>query len=621
MKSLSGILSLCIFSLSVAAQTGPAGVGATASNCFWVKADAGTSSTVNATAISSWNDQSGNGNNLTQSTTNQQPLYSSNIINGFPAIQFDNVSTTNDKMVGPDSPTLDNTSGYTFFMVSRPQNVDGAARVIVSKRTTVAVDQSFMQFYYTSNNFYTDIQTNNDRYASTSTFAANNNYLIDQLYDGTLAAASRCKTYIAGTLDKTSTETNASVPDNASPIVVGSTDATDPRPFGGYIAEIIIYRKACIDPERIIVDNYLSSKYNISLTANDKYAGDTGGNGNYDFFVAGVGKDATGSSPSFSASTCAGMGISTTGTGFDNGDYILAGNASATNNQQFTDVGGMTGTYNSRWTRIWYIDITNTSANIEVNIEFDMSDGGLGSVTLGPAANYVLLYRAGQTGNWTELATSSSVVGDRVQFTGYTLVNDGYYTIGSKNYNLSPLPIELLNFNAVKNNNKVDINWQTISETQNDYFTVERSKDGINFETVSIVKGSSDSKNIIDYSETDFTPYNGISYYRLKQTDINGKFTYSKMVAVNYHFAEFGLEVFPNPSFGDFKINLSGIENQEVLVVVKDVTGKEYYSKVVVAQKDEEIIAVDMAGTLAPGTYLVMASSLNKLYSKKIIIK
>lgn len=620
MKKLLTLI-LFLLSASIWSQTGPGGVGTSATNCFWIKADAGTSSTVNATAISSWNDQSGNGNNLAQSTANQQPLYTFNLINGFPAIQFDNVSTTNDKMVGPDSPTLDNTSGYTFFMVSRPQNVDGAARVIVSKRTAVAVDQSFMHFYYTGNDFHTDIQTNNNRYQTNTSFSANNNYLIDQLYDGTLAAASRCKTYIAGNLDVTATEANSSVPDNASPIVVGSTDAADSRPFGGYIAEVIIYRKACVDPERIIVDNYLSSKYNIALSANDKYAGDTGGNGNYDFFVAGVGKDATGSSPSFSASACAGLGISTTGTGFDNTDYIMAGNASTSNNQQFTDVGGMTGTNNSRWTRIWYIDITNTSTNINTNIEFDMSDGGIGNVVAAPASNYVLLYRAGQTGNWTELTTATAIVGDRVQFNGVDLVNDGYYTIGSKNASSSPLPIELLSFNAVKNDKKVDISWETATEKFNDYFTIERSKDGINFEAISMVKGSSNSNSFLEYKETDFEPLDGISYYRLKQTDLNGKFTYSRIVSVNYHFENSSLTVFPNPSNGDFQINLTGFENKEVLILVKDIAGKEYFSKVMIAQKEDELIAVDKEGVLPPGVYLVTASSVNALFSKRIVVK
>src|SRR4051812_3052732 len=101
MRSL--VLLLLAFSLSsdVFAQTGPAGVSTSATNVFWIKADAGTSSTVNATAISSWNDASGNGMNMTQTVSVQQPSFVTNVMNGFPAIQFDNNGTAgqNDKMI------------------------------------------------------------------------------------------------------------------------------------------------------------------------------------------------------------------------------------------------------------------------------------------------------------------------------------------------------------------------------------------------------------------------------------------------------------------------------------------------------------------------------------------
>ncbi len=93
-----------------------------------------------------------------------------------------------------------------------------------------------------------------------------------------------------------------------------------------------------------------------------------------------------------------------------------------------------------------------------------MSVGGVGAPSLSTAGNYVLLYRAGQAGNWTELVTANSIVGDRVIFTGYTLLNDEYYTIGTRNYLLSPLPVELVNFNAVKTGKELTITWATASE-------------------------------------------------------------------------------------------------------------------------------------------------------------
>ncbi len=606
-------------------QTGPAGVGSTANNAFWLKADMGTSTTVNGAAVSSWAEMSGNAFNVTQSVAVQRPTYVTSLMNGFPAVEFDNNSTAgqNDMLVGFDSPVLDNTAGYTFFTVTRMKGLDGNAKCIISKRTTIDIDEAFMLFYYTGNSFFLDIDGLGDRFSTTTTFSANTNYIIDVGYDGSLTAASRSKIYEGEVLRKTGSESSSFVPDKTSPLMVGATHATDNRPFNGYISEIIIYRTALNDASRIIVNNYLSAKYDIALAANDKYVGDNNANGDYDREVAGVGKESSGSNNSFASSIAAGLGISVN-SGLDVGDYILAGHATPVNNQITSDVGGMTGTVNARWQRIWYFDVTNTSTVINANIEFDMSDGlPITPLPLGAASDYVLLYRAAQTGNWTELATASAITGDKVQFNNYNITLDGYYTIGTHNYPVSPLPVELLNFNAIKNGSAVDVTWETASETNNDYFTIEKSHDGITFETAGIVHGAGNSTGTISYGDKDYSPYSGISYYRLKQTDFNGHSTYSDIVAVNYYFGDDGISIYPNPAGSDEQLNMSisGLENQEVLVVVRDIFGKEFYSKVIVTTENKQLIAIDPDQKLPAGTYLVIASSNNKLYSKKLIIR
>ncbi|MBL7934273.1 MAG: T9SS type A sorting domain-containing protein [Bacteroidia bacterium] len=610
-------------------QTGPAGIGTSANNVLWLKADAGTSSITNNTPISSWNDQSGNSINVTQTVSVKQPSFATNVFNGFPAISFDNIKTNNDKLTAPDSPILDNTSGYTFFTITRPVSYEAGgndARVILSKRNNVDTEESFMLFHYSNNYLYVDLQTTNNRFNSSSTsYPLGTNCLIDLVYDGSLTSGSRSKLYSSGALIKTAAETSTLIPDNNSPLVIGSTDNGDPRPFGGYIGEIIIYREALNKASRIIIDNYLSAKYNITLSTNDKYAGDDSGNGDYDRDVAGIGQDTimpgsvVGSNLAFSSSAAAGLGISVN-SGLDNGDYIMAGNASASNGQIITDIGGLTGTNNARWQRVWYIDVTNTSTNINTNIEFDMSDGGVNTV-LGTTSNYVLLFRAGQSGNWTELTTASSVSGDKVLFNGINLSTDGYYTIGTRDYTASPLPIELISFNAIMNGNKVDINWTTATEINNDYFVIEKSKNGINFETLTKLDAAGNSTSIINYTDVDLNPYTGISYYRLKQIDFNGTFSYSKIEAVNYKSDNNGISIFPNPTDKEINLILTGLENNEVLVVIRDMTGKECYSKVIVTTENNQLFAIDPEQKLATGTYIVVATSDNRLYSQKLIVK
>ena len=99
--------------------------------------------------------------------------------------------------------------------------------------------------------------------------------------------------------------------------------------------------------------------------------------------------------------------------------------------------------------------------------------------------------------------------------------------------NTTPLPIQLLSFNAVKNNQQVDCKWSTAIEFNNDFFTIERSKDAINFDPIGIVDGAGNSNSILNYSLTDYHPLAGINYYRLRQTDFDGHSTLSEIRSVN----------------------------------------------------------------------------------------
>jgi hypothetical protein len=558
--------------ISPQAQTGPAGVQSSATNVFWVKADAGTSSTTNNAPISSWNDQSGNGINVSQATANQQPLYVANVLNGFPAIQFDNTSTTNDKMTAPDNSLLDNTSGYTFFMVTRPQTVDNNARCIVSKRTTVGVDQSFMHFFFTGGNLYSDIQTTNDRYNTTVSFAANTNYIFTQQFDGALAAASRCRTYVGSNLNVTATESSNFVPDNASPLLIGSTDASDARPFGGYIAEIIMYRTALSAAPRIIVENYLSAKYNITLSANDKYVGDDVANGDYDREVAGLGQESGSASSSFSPATCAGFGCSAI-SGLDNTDYLLAGNNSAANSIITTDVSGMTGTNNSRWQRIWYIDITNTSTNITADLSFDFSAAGLTAPTFGWPQDYVLLYRAGQSGSWTELSTASGFSGDNILFDNTVVTSDGYYTLGTKNFFASPLPLELLELSAKPNIHSIDVFWKTATEHKTDSFSLDYSFDAIHFLPCAKIKAAGESSEQRKYTFTHRVPQSGVYYYRLSAIDQDGSVKSYPLISAET-LPEREWNIHPNPTDDELIIESLQTDASQITIELIDIVGR-----------------------------------------------
>lgn len=113
-------------------------------------------------------------------------------------------------------------------------------------------------------------------------------------------------------------------------------------------------------------------------------------------------------------------------------------------------------------------------------------------------------------------------------------------------YTQSLLPIELLGFTAEPVEKNVLAKWVTASETNNDYFTVERSSNGVTFSEVGKVLSAASSTTIQSYQLLDANPLSGVSYYRLKQTNINGSFTYSKIVAVSI-LENMTVSIYPNP--------------------------------------------------------------------------
>jgi len=143
------------------------------------------------------------------------------------------------------------------------------------------------------------------------------------------------------------------------------------------------------------------------------------------------------------------------------------------------------------------------------------------------------------------------------------------------------LPVELVNFQINKKNNEnVNLIWQTASETNNDFFTVERSIDGEKFNPIGIVKSkNANSTTLLDYAFVDKETPNGIVYYRLKQTDIDGKSKYSKIVSHNYIQTENNIDVnvYPNPSVQKVTIDFNGNKNEIQSICILNVYGEFVY--------------------------------------------
>ncbi|HXD91557.1 MAG TPA: T9SS type A sorting domain-containing protein, partial [Bacteroidia bacterium] len=183
----------------------------------------------------------------------------------------------------------------------------------------------------------------------------------------------------------------------------------------------------------------------------------------------------------------------------------------------------------------------------------------------------------------------------------------GDYTCNASN--VIVLPIELTSFTAKQLNTKTKLEWATASESNNNYFTIERSLDGTNFISISEIKGANNSTTTLDYSVFDEEPAVGINYYRLKQTDYNGKFKYSKVISVNYlsKGASFS-NLHPNPANENINFDLYSPVNTKGNLQVMDITGR------VISEESQNI----SAGNQTIGTTLNALS--NGIYYLKISI-
>lgn len=142
-----------------------------------------------------------------------------------------------------------------------------------------------------------------------------------------------------------------------------------------------------------------------------------------------------------------------------------------------------------------------------------------------------------------------------------TVPNAGFFSPWVVVSASSPLPIELVFFKAKLNNDVVDLTWATAAEVNNNFFSIERSQDGQRFEVISTHAGAGNSTRILNYSSQDPNPLKGYNYYRLKQTDYDGQYSYSEIQTVKYKAGNNGdddqLEIVscgPNPFSGQFSL-------------------------------------------------------------------
>ncbi|MEM6378120.1 MAG: T9SS type A sorting domain-containing protein [Bacteroidota bacterium] len=183
------------------------------------------------------------------------------------------------------------------------------------------------------------------------------------------------------------------------------------------------------------------------------------------------------------------------------------------------------------------------------------------------------------------------------------------------------LPVELAAFDGKISGENIALSWTTLSEVNNDYFEVQRSKDGIDFETIGTVDGKGTTSTISQYLFRDEKPVNGHNYYRLLQMDFDGHFSPSDIISVEYKYDKLDILTFPNPfdqsvsidfRFGNSHANLS---HQEIKIY--DVVGSLVYDKPVLLNNLTVTLDLSM---LSSGTYyLITIDELGGMITQKLV--
>jgi len=183
------------------------------------------------------------------------------------------------------------------------------------------------------------------------------------------------------------------------------------------------------------------------------------------------------------------------------------------------------------------------------------------------------------------------------------------------------LPIELKNFEAAysQEDRVVDLHWTTMSERDNAYFSVEKSVNGSTFYEISMLKGSGNSSSQIDYYTADTDPSFGINYYRLKQVDLNGEFTYSEVKSVNVlpdGMANIMLQ--PNPTTNITDMIYSCKDNETVYLSIYDMKGKLVEYREIISGRGMNYHTIDMVD-YKNGVYFINLVTSFKTYTDKLI--
>ena len=517
-----------------------------------------------------------------------------------------------------------------------------------------------MMEYNESGTYYDGIQFRNlgvnGRFAighlSSNSSNANRNWSENNLpttiaYKGNRGTSSTMSHYENSLLNPTNSVSQCSGPTG---LRFGYKSGNNSSQFKGFLNEFIFFNRDLTTNEMIRIETYLAVKYGITL---DNSGGGTQGdylsttsvtlwdasaNSGYHNNVIGIGRDDNEGllqkqSHSFKdttrlyINTLAASNVANGGSFGSDVSYVMIGDNQGRMCNTATSIAEIPGTCGlfARMEREWKITKTNFAASFNIDLKLNTC-GAPGSVVVSE-----LKFLVDDDGDFSNGGTTCYFNGDGSgivfsyanpvitisNISGAMLANNttNYITIGSTQ-STTPLPMEMASIKANCTDYKTLLSWVTSSETNNNFFTIDRSENGFNFESIALIDGAGNSTSTLFYSWTDENPIRGTSYYRLSQTDFDGQSESFTTQSADCRQNQ-TINVYPNPFSKSLVLDLSSLTTFPISISIMDGLGRVIYSEVITEKTSRQELQI--ANSLLPGTYFLNIRNRHQDLNKKII--
>ncbi len=589
---------------------------------LWLRADYGLKNggvEVSSGAIDEWENYAVNANFSEVTVNNDNPTLVANDKSYQPAVYFDGVDD-NLMKANVDADVLFSDQNNTVFYVVR--RFPKVATEVLAGWENVGAGQRMGYFENRSvGTMRTDVVSSS---VGGTTVIENDNALIVTYNDATTIDI-----YVNGVIEGTTGPVTMTAAGNTGDFTLGCRPVLNAY-TQNYTSEYIVFNTSLSATEIAKVQSYLAMKYSITMndsgggTAGDYLASDgttiwdASESPTYNNQVVALGRDDISSlyikqskneSDSLIAwvDNLAADNNANTGTITNDISYVVMGHDGGLKRATGSSTEMPTG-IKSRFDREWKITNTNFSDAFHLEFEWDSagsfdindvrllvdSDGDFSNaLVFGPADG--LTFSVG------------SIIVEGITTAHVPMNTTSYVTLGSVSLGTT-LPIELVGFEAdvVEEGRSVKLEWSTASEDDNDYFTIERSPDNVQWDPIIMLPGAGDSNELLDYQAYDDAPLYGLSYYRLKQTDFDGQYSHSDIRQVTIGDFDETLTVYPNPT-GDV-LYVKGNPEDLAALQILNITGQVVRDRVPAILKSATQLQVDVSA-LEAGIYTLRTAS------------